>query len=156
MKKLHRLLAWTLVLCWMGMIFYLSHQPATVSSELSSSITQIFIHVIEITLPFVQLQQETWHFLIRKSAHFIAYLMLGIFIIHALYVSDLRRYDGIIIAIAISCFYAISDEIHQIFIPGRSGEIRDVMIDTFGATSGILLYRLFVLFFSKRKSVKVK
>lgn len=149
MKNIHRTIAWILVIFWMGVIFYLSHQPAGASSELSSGITQIVIHIIDSVIPFVQLQEDGWHFFIRKSAHFIAYFMLGILIIHALRVSGLYRYQ-MIIAITISFLYAISDEVHQLFIPGRSGEVRDVLIDTLGATSGLLIYRIFNLFFKKQ------
>lgn len=44
------------------------------------------------------------------------------------------------IALAICISYAISDEVHQLYVPGRSGEVRDVIIDTAGASLGILSY----------------
>lgn len=142
MYKKHRVLAWFVVIAWMSVIFYLSHQPASTSSKLSAGITQRFIQIIDTLIPFVYLSLDTWHFLIRKSAHFIAYFLLGVFIVNALYVSGSRNYRAMIIAIITSFVYAISDEVHQLFIPGRSGEITDVLIDTIGATSGIILYRL--------------
>lgn len=151
MKKYYPWIAWLLVILWMGTIFYLSHQPAGASSELSSGITQLFITIIETIIPMIQMDSESWHFLIRKSAHFIAYFLLGTFIIHALFVSGMHVYKSGILAILISLLYAISDEIHQLYIPGRSGEIRDVVIDTLGAGSGILLFVLCVLIFQRRQ-----
>lgn len=47
-------------------------------------------------------------------------------------------YRGLFAAV-FSCIYASSDEIHQLFVPGRAGQVRDVLIDTSGAVAGILL-----------------
>ena len=46
------------------------------------------------------------------------------------------------IALAVSVVYATTDEIHQLFVPGRSGEVRDVLIDSLGALIGILIISL--------------
>ena len=42
-----------------------------------------------------------------------------------------------VIALIICCLYSISDEYHQTFVPGRSGEVRDVCVDTSGALLGV-------------------
>ena len=44
-----------------------------------------------------------------------------------------------LLTLAICFLYAVSDEVHQVFVPGRAGRISDVMIDTSGAVLGILL-----------------
>lgn len=59
-------------------------------------------------------------------------------------------------ALLICVLYAISDEVHQKFIPGRSGEVRDVIIDTAGASVGISVYLLFGMIVKKRNIDKVK
>lgn len=48
----------------------------------------------------------------------------------------------ILIPLIICLLYSISDEFHQLFIVGRSGEVRDVLIDTIGALTGIYGYYL--------------
>ena len=53
--------------------------------------------------------------------------------------------------IIIIILYSCSDEIHQLFIPGRSGEIRDVLIDTLGGFNGSIFYKLY--FKLRRKKV---
>lgn len=156
MRKYYLIVAWFLVIAWMGTIFYLSHQPANTSSELSSGITQIVVGIIETIIPFIEIDLDVWHFLIRKSAHFIAYFLLGIFIVHALIVSRMQVFQSGLLAIIISLLYAISDEIHQLYIPGRSGEVRDVIIDTLGASTGVLLFVLCVLVFERRQQKKRK
>lgn len=149
MEIVQRFFAWALVISWMGVIFYLSHQPAGVSSELSSGITQLFLRFIEFFIPFMQLDQQMWHFFIRKSAHFCAYFILGILLMNALR-KNRFAHRQIMLAVIISLLYAVSDEVHQLFIPGRSGEVRDILIDTIGATAGIFVYRLIVNMMIKR------
>lgn len=79
-------------------------------------------------------------FYVRKSAHFTLYFILGLLII-----SFLREFipldkKTIIITVILVLIYACSDEIHQMFIPGRSGELRDVLIDTLGGLIGSTIY----------------
>ncbi len=89
--------------------------------------------------------------LVRKSAHFIIYLILGLSIISLLYEYKIINTKAIIIALIVSILYACSDEIHQILIPGRTGKILDVLIDSTGAFIGIIIYYLF----HKRKEKRI-
>ena len=79
-------------------------------------------------------------FPIRKAAHFSEYLILGILIIS--FISEFKALEikYLILAIFISMLYAISDEIHQLFVSGRSARVFDIVIDTLGATTGISIY----------------
>lgn len=80
--------------------------------------------------------------LMRKSAHFIAYLILGFLVSHAMKndgstaLAWKRRGASLLLCVA----YAISDEIHQIFVPGRGPLVKDILIDGAGAVIGIMLY----------------
>ena len=85
---------------------------------------------------------EKFVVVVRKGAHLSIYLVLGLLV-----ASLLKEYNIVdkrmIIYGVLSCFlYACSDEIHQLFVPGRSGEILDVLIDTIGSFIGISLYYL--------------
>ncbi len=143
------LLSWTIVIIWMAVIFYLSHQTASESSELSTGFMSLMINIFSNVFP-LDVPEELLHFWIRKSAHFTAYLLLGIFVIQALFRQGKWKKDSIV-AIIVCVVYAISDEIHQVFIPGRSGEVRDVLIDSSGAIVGIILYIFVRLIFLRRK-----
>ncbi|MDV2684352.1 VanZ family protein [Alkalihalophilus lindianensis] len=134
--------SWVCVLLWMALIFYLSHQPATESAELSSGIMERIVAVVEIVVPTIHQHLDTVHLIIRKGAHFFAYFILGILVIHALRGGRLTGYRRVLLALSICVLYAISDEVHQLFIPGRSGEVTDVLIDSAGASGGIGLYLL--------------
>lgn len=124
---------WFLPLGWMGCIFYLSHQPGSESSELSSNIVIVILSVVGNIIPF-DIDVSIFHTMIRKSAHFFAYFILGMLFYWALERMKVRW----LYALLFSFLYAVSDEIHQLFIPGRSGEFRDVFIDSCGALVGIV------------------
>ena len=80
--------------------------------------------------------------LMRKSAHFIAYLILGFLVSHAMQNEAStgsvwkRRGASLLFCVV----YAISDEFHQLFVPGRGPLVKDVLIDGSGAALGIMLY----------------
>lgn len=118
---------------WMGVIFYLSHQPANKSSETSLELVNIVLNIIPMTPDY----EDVLHTMIRKSAHFIAYAILGMLVYFAY-----RGSYAVLFTLLICLLFAISDEIHQLFIPGRSGEVRDVLIDLSGAVFGVLIFKL--------------
>lgn len=121
-----------LVILWMIFIFVMSSFDANSSSNQSNFIVDIITSIINIK------DIELLSLIIRKLAHFIEYFILGILVINFI-----TRYDKkIIIAILLCIIYATSDEIHQIFVPGRSCQITDIMIDSLGSIMGIYLYKL--------------
>lgn len=130
-------LSWAIVLVWGAIIFYLSHEPATSSRELSTGMTDTMVTFIERAVPASEIDTGVFHHLLRKSAHFFAYSILGIFVFLALRLSGARGYRLVFIALFLCIVFAISDEVHQLFVPGRSGEIRDVLIDGTGSFVGI-------------------
>ena len=138
--NMHKVISWIAVILWMSLIFYLSHQPAAKSSELSSSVTEVIINTIEKAAPKVKIKKGDFNHIVRKSAHLVYYLVLGILALNALRRSGMYGYKSILLALLICILYAISDEVHQIFVSGRSGEIKDVIIDSTGSGVGILAY----------------
>jgi len=133
---------WLVVLIWMGLIFFLSSQQAADSNQLSTGISKFIMGLISGILPGLSPQVQWLNHIVRKNAHFIAYLILGLLQVNALYLNGKRGGKAFILALLISLLYAASDEFHQTFVPGRSGELRDVMIDTAGALTGIGTYML--------------
>lgn len=143
-----KILPWTLVILWMALIFYLSHQPATKSNGLSTGITEKIVEIVEKVASNIKFDIGRFNHIIRKNAHFFAYLVLGTLVANGLRSVGLIGYKAIGFALLIYMFYAISDEIHQLFIPGRGGQVKDVIIDSAGAVVGILGYNGFI----KRRS----
>jgi len=75
----------------------------------------------------------TWDLVLRKLAHACEFALLGALLLRAL--RDERA------AFAAGVAYAISDEVHQLFVAGRVGSPRDVAIDSVGVVAGVLLWR---------------
>jgi VanZ family protein len=140
LRKLILYLAWLLVLAWMLLIFQFSSQVAEDSSRLSSGLTEVIVDTIAQVMPNAHWDLEGFHTFVRKNAHFFAYLILGVLVRFALGRSVVRGRKGIAIAFAVCVLYAISDEIHQLSVPGRSGQVSDVLIDSAGAALGLALY----------------
>ena len=142
-----------LIILVMFIIFSFSNQSGDESGSLSDSllikIYQIF-NDEELTEEEQDIIIEENTHLIRKSTHFTIYLILGLLVFN-LY-KDLWGVTptSIIYAIILCFIYSISDEIHQLFIDGRSGEILDIIIDTAGASLGILTY----YFIARKKLTK--
>lgn len=86
---------------------------------------------------------------VRKTAHAAEYTVLGLFLAGAVYDSRKKRIYNIISPHAIGTIYAASDEIHQYFVPGRSCRLTDVVIDSAGVLSGIVI-ALFIIMLRRK------
>lgn len=95
------------------------------------------------------------HHFIRKNAHFFIYLILGGLVKYALTSMGIKGVKAIGIGLLICIGYAISDEAHQLLVPGRGGQLSDVVIDSWGAGLGISLHILLTKLLSLRKKNKL-
>lgn len=124
-----------LLFAWITLIFLLSAEGAHDSKSRSGVIVGFLKDSLD-----TDLAEDFLSFLTRKAAHIIAYFILGVLLHSIIKTYKLTTKRTIVLCIVLACFYAISDEIHQLFIPGRSGEIRDVFIDTIAASAGVGMY----------------
>lgn len=143
-----------LVVFWMVLVFKLSGEISEVSGKRSGSVIESIIMFFNKNISETKLQTliEYLQPLVRKIAHFLLY-MLGGFLIYNLINFALKNFSRakcLLISVLVGSFYAITDEIHQLFVPGRSGELRDVIIDSLGVILGIFIYYLLFNIFSKR------
>lgn len=140
--QIKKWISWGLVLAWMAVIFLFSAQPGDQSGELSGSLLQTILQFWQTLFPNSQPNLDILHWVIRKGAHFAVYFVLGFLNINALKASGIHGKKAWLIAILIAIVYAISDEWHQSFVPGRGPAVKDVVIDTVGASFGTGLYQL--------------
>ena len=124
-----------LLILWMIFIFIMSSFNSNDSSSQSGFIVNVLNCIFKID------NVEILTFIIRKLAHITEYFILSILMINCL--KDSKIKNIFIIAILLSILYSCTDEIHQLFISGRSGSIIDVMIDSIGIILGIYIYKLF-------------
>lgn len=134
-KNKRVILAWFLLISWTIIIFFFSSQIASDSSNLSGGVMGFVNNLLKLSL-----DMHT----IRKIAHFSEYFILGILSLNVLScyqkVSLKRNAEALLF-----CFlYACSDEIHQVFVPGRGPAIFDVLIDTLGSLVGIMFLYVFI------------
>lgn len=128
-KKL--LLAYVLLILWALVIFKLSSEGHDASSGRSDAIVE-YIQRAGSSLP-----SDVLTFITRKAAHTIAYFVFGILTYNVMRQYKLPVRRALLISFIIVFGYALSDEFHQMFVPGRSAEFRDVFIDTIGGTVGV-------------------
>jgi len=127
------------VICWMVFIFILSHQPASESNELSKGISKVVAQNIEMVSGKEEINIRNFNNTIRDYAHFGLYFILGVIVVSALKKFGLNIINTILFSIFICVAYAISDELHQVFVPGRGAQLSDVMIDSTGAILGVFI-----------------
>ncbi len=148
-----------LVAFWCVAIFAFSAQSGDESSVSSDGVVYMICRLIAPDLSGLDEAaraeyMSTLTFIVRKAAHFTLYFILAV-----LSMLNLRRRDGFERTFAafaavwgFCIFYAATDEFHQLFVAGRSGEPTDVLIDSSGALTGLLFYALI----EKIKLIKVK
>ncbi len=138
LKKHKIIIYWALVFLWMLLIFCLSAQEVSKSNKLSKTITKVIMERAEVIAPGFNFSIKKANHLLRKSAHFFIYLVLGALVMNVFKRSGMKTSKGIILSLAFCTLYALFDEFHQLFVPGRGAQVRDVFIDAIGAITGIL------------------
>lgn len=136
-----------LVLIWMSLIFMISHTPNDASYEASKEIVSSVVG--NTATNTMVLNGMTLNKLVRKLAHVVEYFVLSMLVINALKNYNLTNKQLYMYSLTLCTLYACSDEIHQYFV-GRSASISDILIDTCGIVIGILLYKLYLEYKSKR------
>ncbi len=132
------------MLLLMAVIFGFSAKTAVESSKSSNVIVEV---LMDERFPWAGTEnddsvRETLSFLVRKCAHMSEYALLAVAALYWLSSFQLPYRRRCLAAAAISIVYAAGDEFHQRFVPGRSGEVRDVLIDAAGAILGLLVCSL--------------
>ena len=136
MKKFIKYLPIILLILQCGLIFFFSGQNEESSTKVSQGIVGSVLEVApEPAQNLNKKQYEQVEFVIRKLAHFVLFLMLGIFAYLSAESLELKK--KVIMALAFCLVYAVFDEIHQLFTAGRSCEARDVIIDFCGSSIGV-------------------
>lgn len=106
---------WLPVVLWMGLIFFLSSQP----------------HLPRYPTPSIDL-------LLNRVAHLFEYAVLAI-LLHRAVGDESGRW-----ALLIGGLYALSDELHQSFVPGRNAELLDLAFDVLGVILGLYIAKMVI------------
>lgn len=134
---------WILSGACMGLIFWFSSRVATQSAHQSAIILNIVRAIFG--------ENAFSDFIVRKAAHFCEFALLAFLFNFALLYTAGRRH--IPLSIALTSLYAASDELHQLFVPGRSCQVSDWLLDTCGGAAGAIF---FLVIFLIIKYIKAK
>jgi VanZ family protein len=97
----------------------------------------IFVLSAQSTLP--KAQDDVLDAIVKKSAHLLVYAILAALWLRALGRGEVMPRKGWIVALAATCLYALSDEFHQYFVPGRTASLVDLAVDWLGAAAAAAL-----------------
>lgn len=127
-RKIYIGVSWALVVICMGIIFFLSAQNGEESSDLSGSFVMALLNGLGIAID---------EGLLRSIAHCLEFMGLSVLLFNAVYVTWFLKLTPIIAFLG-TVLYAITDEIHQIFVPERAFQISDILVDSTGALIGVI------------------
>lgn len=140
-KNVIKMILIVLLVSLFGVIFGFSNQDGEKSTSVSRGITEKVTEHIEEIQKLEGPQKENAllriEAVIRKIAHFSLYTLVGILVMGLMQTYNLEKNNKILCTLGIGIIYAISDEVHQIFIPERTAKVSDVMIDSSGVLLGI-------------------
>ena len=152
-----RIILGILLIIWASTIFMFSHQGGEQSSSTSQGTVRI---VLENIIPNHLTENEKEEIIqkiepfIRKLAHYAIYIIGGILIYSFMNTFSMTMKRSFLFSQIIGTGYAITDEWHQYFIPGRSAQISDILLDAFGVLTGIIMMILLQALYNKIKNKK--
>ena len=164
-RKRNVLISLILVIVWMGFIFFMSSMDAERSNSGSKAISNNVVSTIDkvaSALPdSVEEPKETSfvdkvNIFIRKGSHGFEYLLLSILVLNLFF--QMKKYSLVVhfYNLLFNFLYACTDEFHQTFVSGRTGQFKDVLIDLGGALIGCLVFFIMYKMVMKKVIMKIK
>lgn len=141
-----KLISTILLLSWMVIIFLMSARNADVSTSDSNRIGTMIAMMIRLVEPSFSTAElvESLDHAIRKTAHMSEYMILAMLLMNCLQAYGIKHRPEGGYAMAIGALYALTDEVHQYFVPGRSCQLSDVLIDSVGVFLGVCLFSIII------------
>ena len=148
---------WVLTFIIMAVIFHFSSQTAVESTDVSNSFSEQIIRILQpvtkITEEEIPSAVESMDGMIRVAAHYAVFLLLGTTCYLAVYFTkDRRHLYKSLYTVGICTAYAIADEIHQFFVPGRSFQVSDILTDTAGVITGTAIAFGIIMLIKRKKA----
>lgn len=159
-RYIFKVLIWVPPIFIAFFIFGFSSQGGSESSGLSRKAAVAVItvaddsHILHVTDQNRETYIENLQYPIRKGAHMTEYMIFTLSVMVALYVWRVRCRIVYLESFMIAFIFACTDELHQLYVPGRSGRFTDVLIDGTGALTGLLFVWLIIRVTKKHKLKK--
>ena len=160
MPKVLRIPLWIAVVLWMALIFSFSMENSVESAESSGGFIRTLLETFDrdfLALSYAEqhAEIESLSYFVRKSAHFCIFGMLGILVTSAVSTHGFTPKKTALFSLGICAIYAVSDEVHQYFVPGRACMFRDMLIDTCGAACGIAAVSFLIYIVRKHRNTTI-
>ena len=156
------IISWFLVAVWAYVIYYLSSKTAPESTVQSQTLISTFAGIFGKVIKDADVMTNI-DGIVRETAHGVEYLILGFLVYRALYIclnyrkqeellltaetgiectDKFRTFNCFVCAVLVCTIYALSDEVHQIAVPGRTFQLLDLAIDFCGIVIGVFLSKI--------------
>lgn len=145
------------IILWCLVIFYASSRTSNQSNGKSKKIIYDTVKITttvtnKLKITNKDLSNDKWinhivnklNYPLRKVAHATVYFILSILIMLCLKSFGVEQKKALLLTIGICFIYSMTDEFHQLFINGRTGQFSDCLIDTLGATIGSILTKILI------------
>ena len=127
-------------------IFGFSNQNAETSSGLSQKVANFVVEIVPSIKNMPEQEKEEVvdriESVVRKIAHYSIYTLVGILLMSLMSTYKIKELDRIAVSLIVGVIYASTDEIHQVFVPGRGPLVTDVILDSIGVLTGICIVLL--------------
>jgi VanZ family protein len=143
-ERIYRIVIGVLLVGWMTVIFLFSAQPAAETEATSGGFSYRIVEAFGLCTGQGWDLDECLYYAdmvdppVRKLAHMTEYAILGC-LWYLFFIKKGVRW----LPVCLAFLYACTDEFHQLFVPGRSGRMIDVLIDTAGAFLGVWIFSFF-------------
>jgi VanZ family protein len=124
-----------ILILWVGVIWANSLMPGSISSTQSGFVVGVFSFIFDRI--GITVSDDVLSSLIRSIAHYVEFLFLGLLLA--------LRFSKLTFAYLLGTAVLLIDQIIQIVVPGRAFEVKDLLIDSFGLLTGLLIIFLFTL-----------
>lgn len=141
LKYVRIIICWLAVAVWMCLIFSMSSNDADVSTEQSGAFIRTLSSVFYRDFSELSADEQSQivaglQTVVRKLAHFTEYFGLGALLCLAIGNHIKKRMPLYLLSVSVGSVYAITDELHQLTVPGRAGQVTDVLLDSLGVSVG--------------------
>ena len=149
-----------ILLCviWLGIIFYNGTREGIVSQKSSKEVVKVVSQFVNIPLEKInkpKIKFSDINYYVRKNAHFFQYLVLSTLLCGAVRQFKLNRSSEIFLLLFFLLLFPVLDELIQKYIPGRTSNIFDIIIDFSGGVLGMLIFNVNAKIHKKRATMTV-
>ena len=142
---LKRIIFIAMILVTFFTIFNFSAQNGKESGNVSHKVTTVIVKIVVKNEASRDKYIDKLEPFVRKLAHFSIYTVVGFSVMGMFCTFNIKNKYKLIFSLLIGVVYAASDEIHQIFTPGRGPSIMDVGIDSLGVLTGIFIMIILIV-----------